>query len=138
MIILNPDRVTLGSQELAGVTIVAIDRTARRTAYEWTDIGPHINFADIPEQRTSISIIRRITQTELATPRPGELLALALRISTNASAAESAVISASVVITAVEHSVNASGKATQSIRSVAISATGSGDPITQTQTTGEA
>jgi hypothetical protein len=92
----------------------------------------------VPEQRVDLTIVRRVTSTETAAPRPGDSLALSLRAAPGASAANILQVSASIVITAVEHSYSAAGKATQTIRALCISATGAADPITETITQGEA
>lgn len=57
MIWLNPDRVALGSFELRHVTSIAVDREARRRTEEWTDLGPHLAFADVPEQRVNVMVL---------------------------------------------------------------------------------
>lgn len=138
MLFLNPDKVILGTLELSSVVYLAVDRVAHRSAIEWTDLGPHPAFADVVEQRAALTIIRRVTASEAAAPRPGESHALTVRVAAGASAASILQITAGIVITAVEHSYSASGKATQTIRAVCISATGAADPIVETITQGEA
>lgn len=137
MIWLNPEKVTLGSFELKDVTLVAVDRTARRTAEEWTDIGPHVGFADVPEQRVSVSIARRILETETTGPRPGESHLLTFRTAAGASAAAVRQVSMTVVITSVEHAITAGGRASQGIKGIAVSSDGQADPITETAVEGE-
>lgn len=137
MIWLNPDSVTLGPHTLDSVTMLALDRGARRQALEWTDLGQHPAFVDVPEQRVDVLIVRRVLQSEASGPRPGELLALVLRASANASAAQVWKVSASVVVLSVTHQLSASGRATQTIRALAVSPTGEEDPITQSLVEGE-
>lgn len=137
MIWLNPDKVVLGGFELRNVLAVAVDRTARRSAEEWTDFGPHVGFADVPEQRVSISITRRVLETETTGPKPGEQHALSFRTSASASGASVRQVSAMVVVRAVEHAVASSGRATQRIQATAVSSDGAADPISETAVEGE-
>lgn len=138
MIFLNPLSVKLGAFTLTNVTHIAIDRAARRTAEEWTDLGAFASFADVPEQRAAITIARRITETETTAPKPGDSLTLSFRAAPSASAAQNRAVSATIVITAVEHAISSRGIATQQLRAVAVSATGAADPITETAVEGEA
>jgi hypothetical protein len=137
MIWLNPEKVTFGPFELRNVMSVAVDRVSHRTAEEWTDLGPHLGFADVPEQRVSVMIFRRILETETTGPRPGESHALAFRTSAGASAAAARLVSMSVVVTSVEHFVSSSGRATQRIRGAAVSNDGLADPMVETAVEGE-
>lgn len=137
MIWLNPDKVTLGSFELRNVSLVAVDRAARRTAEEWTDVGPHLGFADVPEQRVSVSISRQILETETTGPRPGEAHALTFRTSAGSSAAAVRSVSMTVVVRSVEYVIGKSGRATQMIRGVAVSSDGVVDPVVETAVEGE-
>lgn len=138
MLFLNPNKVTLGTLELTNVAYLAFDRGARRSALEWTDLGPHVGFADVPEQRVDVTIVRRVMTSEPTAPKPGESLVLSLRAAPGASAANILQVTATVVITAVEHSYSAGGKATQTVRAVCVSTTGAADPVTETITQGEA
>lgn len=137
MIWLNPERVTLGPFELRNVLSVAVDRDAHRTAEEWTDLGPHLGFADVPEQRVSVMISRRILETETVGPKPGESHALVFRTSAGASAAGVRLVSMTVVVTSVDHLISSSGRATQRIRAAALSTDGAADPVSETAVEGE-
>ena len=137
MVFLNPDRVTLGSLTLTNVQFVAIDREARRTALEYTDLGPYAAFADVPEQRVSVRIVRRITESEALPIKPGDRVTMALRTAPNLSAAGVRAIAATVVISAVEFTLSNRGGAVQRISAIAISTTGAVDPVTTTVAGGE-
>ena len=137
MLLLNPNRVTLGTAELTNVSAITIDRTARRAALEWTDLGPHIGFADVPEQRVAITVIRNLFASELSPAKPGDELLLTARAAASASAAGVIVVSATVVVQSISHAITQGAKATQIIRAVAVSSTGAADPITETLTQGE-
>lgn len=137
MVFLNPDIVKLGALTLANVQFVAIDREARRTALEYTDLGPYAAFADVPEQRVVVRIVRRIAESEALAIKPGDRLALSLRAAPNLSAGPVRAISATVVISAVEFTMSQRGGATQRISAIAISSTGAVDPITSVAAGGE-
>lgn len=137
MVFLNPDTVTLGALALTNVQFVAVDREARRTALEYTDLGPYAAFADVPEQRITVRIVRRITDSEALPIKPGDRATLSLRAAPNLSAAGVRAMSATVVVSAVEFTLSSRGGATQRISAIAISSTGGADPISNTVSSGE-
>ena len=137
MVFLNPDTVTLGALALTNVQFVAFDREARRTALEYTDLGPYAAFADVPEQRIVVRIVRRITESEALPIKPGDRATLSLRSGPNLSGAAVRATSATVVVTAVEFALSNRSGATQRISAVALSTNGAADPITTTPDAGE-
>ncbi len=137
MIFLNPETVSLGSQSLTNVSAIAIDRESARLIDDWSDLGPHLVLADVPEQRVRFQIVRAVTETETAAPRPGDQLALSFRTAPSASALSIRRITATLVITAVRHSIDKRAGATQRIEALASSPTGAADPITETIVEGE-
>lgn len=133
MLLLNPSTVTLGPHTFSDVVLLTIDRTAERTAEEWSDAGPHPVFADIPEQRTLVRIVRRPERDDLAPPRPGEQHALVFNTSPNLSDADRRRIAiAAAVVTGVTHQVGGPKGAQQTITLTALSADGAADPVTIT------
>lgn len=136
MLILNPPTVQLGPHTLDDVALLAIDRVAHRKAEEWSDAGPHPVFADVPEQRTVVRIVRRLERDDPAPPLPGEQHTLAFHTSPNLSDADRRRISiAAAVVTAVTHQVGGgpSGRgAQQTITLTALSPDGASDPISIT------
>lgn len=133
MLILNPPHVTLGPHTFTDVALLAIDRAAERTAEEWSDAGPHPVFADVPEQRTLIRIVRRPERDDLTPPRPGEQHALTFRISPNLSDADRRRITIpAAVVTAVTHQVGGPKGAQQTITLTALSSDGATDPVAVT------
>lgn len=132
MVWLNPDTVTLDSTVLTHVTFAAIDREARRTAIEWTDLGAYPAFADVPEQRVTVRITRRVSASEPAPARPGDQVLFTLRSAPGASAAGVRVVSATVVITEIAHAWSSAAGLTQRITALALSPTGAEDPVTDT------
>ncbi len=147
MIWLNPETVTLGTAPLTNVVSVSIDRQAHRTVAQYTDFGRYAAFIDVPEQKVTVRILRRITESEATTIRPGDKLTMSVRASAGQSAAAIRKTVATLVILSVETSLNAkgggggggngSGGATQRITAEAISIDGAADPVTVTSVTGE-
>ncbi len=137
MIWLNPQSVTLGTVVLDNVDSVSIDRTAARTALEFTDAGPYPGFVDVPEQRVDVRITRRITASHDTGLRPGDSVLLTMRRAPGASAAGVSRVQASVVIASIEHSMSASRGATQRIEAIGVSSDGASDPVVVTPDTGE-
>lgn len=133
MLILNPPTVQLGPHTLEDVALLAIDRVAHRTAEEWSDAGPHPVFADVPEQRTVVRIVRRLERDDPAPPLPGEQHTLAFHTSPNLSDADRRRISiAAAVVTAVTHQVGGPKGAQQTITLTALSSDGATDPVAVT------
>lgn len=137
MVFLNPERVTLGSHTLTNVALVTIDREARRVTVEYSDLGRFAAFADVPEERITVRIVRRVTREETDAIKPGDKLALGIRTGPGLSAAGARAISATVVITGIESSMDARSRghgagATQRVTALAVSADGATDPIVVT------
>ena len=135
MLWIDPDNVTLGDAPLPGVSAITIDRRAERAITEWTDFGPHPTFADVPEQRIAIRIVRTIAPGETVTIRPGDALALAFRVGASLGASGAKTITASVVIVGVTHAADPKRGMAQTIECIALSSTGAADPIIETPVT---
>lgn len=131
MIWLNPRRVTFDGTELGYVRNVVLDRKAERVVVEWSDTGPHVAYADVPEQRVVLTLTRTVVEEGAGEIRPGDAGMLTFRTSPNASDAQVREIEAGVVVTAVEHEVSAKTGATQRISFVAVSSDGESDPVTE-------
>ncbi len=130
MLILNPRNVRFGSLVLDDVRSVSIDRVATREIVEWSDFGPHAVFADAPERKVTIRLVRELTRDGLDAPLPGDSDTLSLRTSPNASDAGGTSVSASAVVTRVTHELLGQARALQKIEFVAISTSGDTDPVT--------
>ncbi len=137
MVFLNPDIVTLGALRLTNVAFVAIDRQARRTALEYSDLGPYAAFVDVPEQRITLRIVRRITESETSALKPGDKVVFSVRVAPGASAAQALRIECQVVITSIDAALSNRAGATQRISAVAVSTDGAADPIVITSVFGE-
>lgn len=135
MLIPNPTLVTFGELTLDGVAAITIDRAAGREAVEFSDSGPHVTFADIPEQRTHITVSRRLDRPEFQTPVPGDQADLSFIAAAGAHDSARTRIRAMCVVREVRHDVNESSRdraaaARQTLTLIAISPDGATDPIT--------
>lgn len=131
MIWLNPRRVTIGSTQLSHVSSVVINRVANKLAVEYSDLGPQAAFADVPEERVTIKIKRAVTSGGAGDLRPGDRAALSFRTAPSAADAVTREINAEVVLTAVEHTVDATRGGAQTIDAVAVSPDGLTDPVSE-------
>jgi hypothetical protein len=131
MIYLSPRRVTLGSNELTHVSRVTIDRTADLLAVEHSDVGPHVEFVDVPEQRVSLQIVRTIVEDEAGTIKPGQQHVLSLRSAPSAASPAAREVTANVVVTGIEHDFTAKHGLQQTIAAIALAGAGGVDPITE-------
>ncbi len=137
MLLLSPHRTTLLGKTLGGVQLVALDRRAPRLVREWSDLGPHLVFADAAEQLVQLRIVRRpIDPADAAASfAPGAQGALTVSAATGAAQSAAIDLSCQVVIEAVEHDFSDRKGAVQTIRCLALSSDGAQDPITITERT---
>jgi hypothetical protein len=134
MLLLNPEIVKFGSVVWTDVTMLAVQRSPACEAVEWSDFGPHVVLADVPEQRVEITVVRRLTREEIASPRPGESGEIAFYTSPAASEAGRKRLRSSAVVLSVEFSMRAQRggrpeEVMQEIRLVCISSDGAADPL---------
>lgn len=132
MLWLNPRRVTIGTLTLDHVESVTLDRTGDKVIVEYGDAGPQVQFVDVPERRVTFRIVRVLVADEATPVKPGDQAVLSFRTSPSASGAQVREISATVVITSLEHSVTIKRGAVQTITAIAVSANGIADPVTET------
>jgi len=135
--LLHPPTITFGDLTLDNVLAVAIERTAAREVVDFTDLGPHIAFADVPEQRIALTVIRRPSPPELASLQPGAIGPLAFAAAQSAADAHRIRITARVMLREVRYDLTdgSSGSTPraaprQSLHFLAISPDGLADPIT--------
>lgn len=129
MIWLDPTRVTLAGAALEGVSSVSVDRKATRFVEEHSDFGPHIVFADAPERRVTVRVVRRVGADGAGTFRPGDSGELAFEVGASASAAGGRRVSMQVVVQSIANRVDPKAGATQMIECVALSSDGAADPV---------
>jgi enhancing lycopene biosynthesis protein 2 len=137
MLITTPATVRFDTLLLDDVTLIAIESSAERAVVEWSDFGPHITFADVPEQRITVKVVRRIARGDLAALAPGQLGELSFVVSPAGTAAAAKKHAAQCVVLGVRYDLagSAAGKqpgAMQVIELVAISSSGSTEPFAVT------
>lgn len=142
MLWLSPERVmwTAGGVEhaLTGVASAAVDRRATRLAVERADLGPHVVFADAPEQRVTITIERSLDGspeeewTLAQALHPGAMGDLAVRSAPGAGDAGGRIARVMAVVLSVVHTLSGRRGAVQAIRLLAVSPDGVADPVQET------
>lgn len=134
MLIPHPTLVTFGDLRLDGVAAITIDRTASREILDFSDLGPHAAFADVPEMRTQIRITRRLERAEFTSPLPGDQAELAFTAASGTHDADRRRIRATCVLIAARHEITEAAtdriSARQTLVLMAVSADGAADPIT--------
>lgn len=132
MLILNPERVTFGTLRIEHVSALAVDRAPEREVVERGDGGPHITFADVPEQRITITVVQTLERDAPAAPLPGQAGLLSWSAAPGSSDAGRLRASAQAVVLRVRHDLLQRRAATRAITFLAVSADGAADPITVT------
>jgi hypothetical protein len=139
MLILNPRLVVFGATTFPDVLLIAIDRAARRVAMEWSDLGPHVAFVDVPEQVVTVKLVHEVIDASPDGPRPGESAMLSFVTSPTGSDSGRLRFSAAAVVTSCTHEIVTSGRTIGTRRTaefVLVSATGASDPISIVAATG--
>jgi hypothetical protein len=129
MLLLSPTRVSLGNLVLQNVSSISIDRLPSREVLEFSDLGPYPTFADIPEQKVLITILQHLTSSDFAAPLPSASATLTIHARPNGTDAGSVTLQANTVVRAVSHDL-APKAATRTISLIAISSSGTANPIT--------
>lgn len=131
MLFLNPHHVALNDLILDHVEAIAISRKADRLVIDYSDGGAFPVFADVPEQRITITITRDLIHKDNIADAavPGAAFDLTFTTSPNASDAGARAFDIPVVITGAEHALTRTGRALQTITALAISDDGETDPV---------
>lgn len=133
MLLLNPRRVRFAGTPWEDVVAVVIDRVATKEVVEWTDLGEHVAFADVPEQRVDIRVVQNLGGVRdgeiIDSPSPCELGELVFHTSPTAGAGGRKRIAVQVVVLRVEHELSLRRGAVRTVRFVAVSSDGSADPL---------
>lgn len=129
MIWLSPRNVTLGGVTVEHVSAVSMSRKADKVIVEAGSGGPHVRFADVPEQRVEIEITRTVVDREDHGIRPGDARSLQFRTAPSGAGLPVREVTAEVVVTGVESRLSARGGAVQTISCVAVSPDGEADPV---------
>jgi hypothetical protein len=133
MLIIRPATVTFDDEPLEEVAAIAIDRTPEARIIEWSDLGPHAAFADVPQQRIEITIISDLRTGTEDTPPPGRAGALSFYLSRAASTPRRRITVPSAVVLSSTYDVQQHSRARRTLRLVALSPDGGNtDPISIT------
>lgn len=132
MLILNPRRVTFGPATWSHVESVAIERTGEKTIAQWSDDGPHVVLADVPEQRVTVKVGQALQGEDISAPVPGDEALLSFETAANSSAADRTTVSLTAVVTGVSYGVTRKSGTARTIELLAVSSDGSSDPVTVT------
>ena len=138
MLWLSAERVQFDGVEYRNVLSVSIDRKATLIAKEWSDFGPHVVFADVPEREVIVHVKRQVTESAPEAPKPGDHVSLSFQTAIGATDAQRRSVQASVVVLGTSIAFAPKQGWVESIECLAISADGEADPITMTDLTGGA
>lgn len=128
MLVLAPESVEFDGDPWSGVESIAIDRTASKEVVDVGDLGPHVVFADVPEQRVSVKVTRKIERSELESVAPGDEGELRFRAGFGRTDAGWSDVTVGVVVTRVDHDFDRRG-VRRVVTMVAVSPDGVTDPV---------
>jgi hypothetical protein len=114
------------------VESVAIERTGEKTIAQWSDDGPHVVLADVPEQRVTVKVGQALQGEDISAPVPGDEAVLSFETAANSSAADRTTVSLAAVVTGVSYGVTRKSGTARTIELLAVSSDGSSDPVTVT------
>lgn len=137
MLLLHPREVRFLSTLWRSVTSIVIDRAATRVVAEVGDGGPHVVFADCPQQRVTVRVVMDITEDTLASPALGEQGALSFVTAPTGVNGARSRIALQGVVASVTHELSLRRGAVRTVELVAISSDGSADPVTITDIAGD-
>jgi hypothetical protein len=134
MLMLSPRVVKFGAVVVERVVAVAFDRAAAKSVVEWGDGGPHVVFADVPEQRVTVTVRQVLTREDAADLVPGTSGTLVVYAGPTGAEGGRRKISGTAVLMASESDVRGGEgvevSAGRTLRFVMVSADGAADPIT--------
>jgi len=133
---MNPRTVKFGSASWDSVTSISVDRGADKVIAEVSDLGPHVVFVDVPEQRVSVRVTADLLTDDLGPPKPGESGLLVFFTSPAGTDGGRKKISMTAEVTGVRHPSSPRGIA-RVIDLIAVSSDGVADPVTIVDAGGE-
>ncbi len=136
MLALNPRSVKFATAVWENVTSVALDRAADKVVAEVSDLGPHVVFVDVPEQRVTVRVTADLQLDDLAPPRPGDSGTLAFFTSPAGTDGGRKKVSMTAAVVGVRHPSTPRGFS-RVIDLIAVSSEGAADPVTITDAGGE-
>lgn len=140
MLQLHPLRVRFGSAEWDRVESIRFDFDAVRLVEDFSAGGPHPTLVDVPERRTTITLVRRIAAADLEPPALGAQAELRFTAAPASGDAGRRLVRCQAVVTAVRHSIPASAAGARdgplrTITFCAVAAAPGDDPVTITAAT---
>jgi hypothetical protein len=132
MLILNPRLVVLGATKFHDVLAVSVEREAKRLVTQWSDFGPHVVFADVPEQIVRVRVVQEVMDGAPDGPRPGDTGVLSFVMSPTGLDSLRKRWSAMAVVTACTHENVTNGRgigARRTVECVLVSINGASDPV---------
>ena len=130
MLILNPRAVRFGGAEWEDVSAVVVDRQAKRTVTEWSDLGPQVVLVDAPEQLVTVRVVQQVAGDDIGTPVPGESGELGFATAPAGGDTPRRRVVAQCVVTDVTHELSIKNGAVRTVKLVAVSSDGIADPVT--------
>lgn len=130
MLLLSPRTVTFAGTTWEDVSAVVIDRAAARAVKEWSDLGPHVVLADVPEQLVTLRVIQSVARDDVGAPVPSETGELVFHTAPAGADTPRRKIAAQCVVTDVTHELSLKNGAVRTVRLIAVSPDGAADPVT--------
>ncbi|MCC5824020.1 MAG: hypothetical protein LAT64_13120 [Phycisphaerales bacterium] len=127
MIILRPNTVSFAGTDWPRVERLAIDRVAAKTVREWSEHGPYPTLVDVPEHLVRVRIVQAFDQTEMTSPRPGDLGQLRVELTRGGDEGRR-LVRIDAVVESVTHDIGPK-QALRTITLTAQSSAGSADPV---------
>lgn len=132
MLVISPREVVFNAKPWPGVRAVVVDRAATREAIAWSDRGPHVEFADAPEQKVTIRVVRDLVGDEVDDPKPGEQATIRFAVAATAGDGGRVEVAVLAAVVRVTHELKAGGGAVQTVVLVGVASDGGVDPVTVT------
>ena len=130
MLLLNPRSVVFAGAVWEDVSAIVIDRAAARVIKEWSDLGPHVVLADVPEQVVTVRVVQQVARDDVGAPLPGDSGGLVFHTAPAGGDTPRKKVSAQCVIADVTHELSLKNGAVRTVKLVAVSTDGSADPVT--------
>lgn len=131
MLVMKPRQVTFGTEVWPNVDSIAINRKASKLVTDFSDSGPHVTLADVPEQLIEIEVEQSLVGGSEGSPLPGVDSTLVFTTSINSSDAATERVSVRAVVSAVSYEVGRK-VSKRMVRLVAVSSNGVADPVVRT------
>lgn len=129
MLVMNPRMVRFGAKAWENVALVAVDRVGARTVAEFSDSGPHVVYADVPEQRVNVRVVVDLGDDDVGSPVPGDAGLLSFATSRSGSEAGRVRVSLQAVVTGVSHELSLKRGVVRTVEFVGVSSDGAQDPV---------